>query len=228
MALKKIPSNGCPPQPKSRSYKTLLILYYPLYTGYTFPETPLHFKQPSHVLSWALSRFKKDGLGNAWVGSLPSFLRFVGVTRVDRTTLRITSFSTHRRSSLEGAFFSDVTFYDIIDPTVIPSTNYMQCSDSLYTQCLNTFKTTQDYQMSSNSTYTPNRKCIDSTSQDISFHHCPFLSGKKHSSANSFIQLEKKFKYLKENTYIDIGRWVSILFDSIFTSSNSHTQILLR
>jgi hypothetical protein len=38
-------------------------------------------------LSWALSRFKKDRLGNAWVGSLPSFLRFVGVTRVDPTNV---------------------------------------------------------------------------------------------------------------------------------------------
>ncbi|KAL3788215.1 hypothetical protein HJC23_004682 [Cyclotella cryptica] len=87
----------------------------------------------------------------------------------------------------------DVTFYDIIDPTVIPTTHYMQCSDSLYTQCVNTFKTTQDYQMSSNSTYMPNRKCIDSTSEDVSFHHCPFLS------------IGEKFKYLKDNTYTDIG-----------------------
>ena len=184
--------------------------------------------QPSHALSWALSRFKKDGLGNAWVGSLPSFLRFVGVTRVDPTNLRITSFSTHRRSSLEDAFFSDVTFYDIIDPTVIPTTHYMQCSHALYTQCVNTFKTTQDYQMSSNSTYMPNRKCIDSTCEDVSFHHCPFLSSKKHSSCNLFIQLEKKFKYLKDNTYTDIGMCMSSFFDSIFTSSNSHTQIRHR
>eukprot|EP00804_Cyclotella_cryptica_P023294 CCRYP_000465-RA/>CCRYP_000465-RA protein AED:0.00 eAED:0.00 QI:492/1/1/1/0/0/2/21/294 len=86
----------------------------------------------------------------------------------------------------------------------------MQCSHSLYTHCVNTFKNTQDYQMSSNSTYMPNRKCIDSTSEDVSFHHCPFLSSKKHSSGNSFIQLEKKFKYLKDNTFTNIDKLVHI------------------
>ena len=176
-------------------------------------------------MSWALSRFKKDGLGNAWVGSLPSFLRFVGVTRVDPTNLRITSFFTNRRSSLEHAFFSDVTFYDIIDPTVIPTTHYMQCSHALYTQCVNTFKTTQDYQRSSNSTYMPHRKCIDSTSEDVSFHHCPFLSSKKHSSGNSFIQLEKKFKYLKDNTYTDIGMYMSSFLNP-FSYHQTLTHIL--
>ncbi|KAL7482176.1 hypothetical protein ACHAW6_012157, partial [Cyclotella cf. meneghiniana] len=86
----------------------------------------------------------------------------------------------------------------------------MQCSDSLFTQCVDTFKTTQDYHMSSNSTYMPNRKCIDSTCEDVSFHHCPFLSSKKHSSGNLFIQLEKKFKYLKDNTYTDIDKLVHL------------------
>ena len=56
-------------------------------------------------MSWALSRFKKDGLGNAWVGSLPSFLRFVGVARVDRTNLRITHHLKMPLEPLRGACF---------------------------------------------------------------------------------------------------------------------------
>lgn len=95
-------------QPKNRNAETRDTLCYPLYTGFTFPETPFHFKQPSCALSWALSRFKKDGLGNAWFSSLQSFVRFVGVTRVAPMNSKATSLCTNSRSSLEETFLSDV------------------------------------------------------------------------------------------------------------------------
>lgn len=148
------------------------------------------------------------------------FPRFIGVTTVAPMSLSVTFFSTHWRSSLEDDFFSLVMFNDII----IPSTDYLWCSGSLYNLCLNTFKTTQNYHMSSNSSYMPNQKCIVSLSEDIIYHHGPFLSGKKHSSANKFIQLEKIFKYIKDNLPLTCTRF---FFDSSFTSSK-HTQILIR
>jgi hypothetical protein len=55
------------------------ILYYPLYSGWDFPEYPFLFKKPNEAACWAMSIFKRDGLGNVWgQGKFPQFLSFVG------------------------------------------------------------------------------------------------------------------------------------------------------
>ena len=55
-----------------------IVLYYPLYSGWDFPEYPFLFKKPNMVVCWAMSRFKQDGLGNVWgQGQYPQLLSFV-------------------------------------------------------------------------------------------------------------------------------------------------------
>ncbi len=41
-----------------------VVLFYPLYSGWDFPEYPFLFKNPNQAACWAISRFKRDGLGN--------------------------------------------------------------------------------------------------------------------------------------------------------------------
>jgi hypothetical protein len=43
-----------------------VVLYYPLYSGWDFPKYPFLFKKPYKAACWAISRFKRDGLGNVW------------------------------------------------------------------------------------------------------------------------------------------------------------------
>jgi hypothetical protein len=54
--------------------------YYPPYGGYSFPDTPLLFQSPAEALTWGISRFKRDGLSNAWGDEVyPEFLKYVFV-----------------------------------------------------------------------------------------------------------------------------------------------------
>ncbi len=56
-----------------------VILYYPLYSGWDFPEYPFLFKKPNKAACWSMSRFKQDCLGNVWgQGKYLQFLSFVG------------------------------------------------------------------------------------------------------------------------------------------------------
>jgi hypothetical protein len=56
-----------------------VVLYYPLYSGWDFPEYPFLFKKPNKAACWAISRVKRDSLGNVWgQGKYPQFLSFVG------------------------------------------------------------------------------------------------------------------------------------------------------
>jgi hypothetical protein len=65
---------------------TKTVLYYPLYGGYHSSNCPVLFANPMHAMTWAITRFKKDGICNAWAGkTLPDFLHFVGVFKCDQS-----------------------------------------------------------------------------------------------------------------------------------------------
>ena len=83
------------------------VVFYPLYGGYHSEDLPICFNCPSHALVWSLSRFKKDGLGNAWASSdLPHFLRFVGILPYKEGCITPTSRPTSfRPSKTEETFF---------------------------------------------------------------------------------------------------------------------------
>ncbi len=51
-----------------------VVLYYPLYSGWDFPEYPFLFKKPNKAACWAMSRFKQDCLEKVWgQGNYPQF-----------------------------------------------------------------------------------------------------------------------------------------------------------
>ncbi len=69
------------------------MYYYPLYSGWTFPEYPFLFCKPTEATCWAMSRFKRDGLGSLWEPlDYPVFLKFVGrVTISNSDIVRVSS-----------------------------------------------------------------------------------------------------------------------------------------
>jgi hypothetical protein len=106
---------------------------------------------------WSLSRFKKDGLGNAWASSdLPHFLRFVGILPYKEGCItsisRPTSFQP---SKTEETFFSKVTFLRIAKQDGIEGSGqkYVKATDSAFKTCVSSLKSYQDYHYSSNSVY---------------------------------------------------------------------------
>jgi hypothetical protein len=123
-------------------------------SGWSFPSMPHFFLTPTEACSWALSRFKRDGLSNIWGnGIYPAFIKFVGVLVTDNSSFtecaKIDLFS----SKIETHFFQDCKFlhllnmensilsYEKIDPT-----EFSELSDNL-------FHASVDYQFSTNSTY---------------------------------------------------------------------------
>jgi hypothetical protein len=67
------------------------------------------------ALTWSISRFKKDGLGNASNQfDLPDFLKFVGVLKCSHSAKARIAIPCHfRQSSIEQQFFSNVLFYEL-------------------------------------------------------------------------------------------------------------------
>jgi hypothetical protein len=73
----------------SKTMKSV-VLYYPLYSRWDFPEYPFLFKEPNKAACWAISRFKQDGLGNAWgQGKYPQFLSFVSQVMMKRCEVQV-------------------------------------------------------------------------------------------------------------------------------------------
>jgi hypothetical protein len=88
-----------------------VILYYPLYSGWDFPEYPFLLKKLNEAACWAISRFKQDGLGNVWgQGKYPQFLSFVGQVMMKRCEFQVALESPTTKSKIENCFFSQVIF----------------------------------------------------------------------------------------------------------------------
>jgi hypothetical protein len=89
-----------------------VVLYYPLYSGWDFPEYPFLFKKPNKAACWAISRFKRDSLGNVWgQGNYPQFLSFVSRVMMKRCEVQVALESPTTKSRIENCFFSQVTFH---------------------------------------------------------------------------------------------------------------------
>jgi hypothetical protein len=59
--------------------RLLDYIYYPLHSGWKFPDFPFLFHKPTDSSCRAISRLKQDGLENVWEpGEYLDFLRFVG------------------------------------------------------------------------------------------------------------------------------------------------------
>ena len=176
--------------PKSNEHG---IFYYALFSGWSFPIYPPLFLFPGKALAWGLSRFKKEGLSNAWgPENYPDFMHYVGTAQVLlENVTKIEMPSCGKISSKEKKYFSDVTFFEPVDMDSIVSTGYVRGKDCLFNECINTMKSFQDFMSSSGSIYEANAKCPGSSQSDVEFKHPVFLSGKAQN--RKFIQIEKNF-----------------------------------
>jgi hypothetical protein len=80
-------------------------LYYPLYSGWSFPSMPHFFLMPDEACSWTLSRFKRDGLSNIWGdGVYPEFIQFVGVIVTEASSFQECTKTVNLSSQIERDF----------------------------------------------------------------------------------------------------------------------------
>jgi hypothetical protein len=132
------------------------VLFYPLYSGWDFPEYPFLFKNPNQAACWAISSFKRDGLGNVWgqENYLP-FLRFVGQVTMRRSDVKVALESPPIfKSKIEHSFFSQVIFHVPKKDSILLSSDYVQLSKETFVQCTGVFCNKEaDYQQSSRSIY---------------------------------------------------------------------------
>ena len=192
------------------------LFFYPLYTGWMFPDSQVIFGSPSEAAAWAISRFKRDGLSNVWgPDCYPEFLHFVGSVSTTSPMVIPMPQST-KTSKIEQSYFGAVSFYTTSIEHVVHC-SYTKLNASLFLKVAHTMKPTQCYQSSSGSVYRKNMVCPLSTHQDVHFTHSPFLSMKKPPN-RGFINLMTKFKYLKSNTYIDHGKHSHSFFVSLCNS----------
>ena len=188
------------------SKDTAAAMYFPHYNGWDMPEVPLFFKHPSFALCWALSRFKRDGLSNIFgTNKYPPFMQYIGIAYTPESNVTSTAMPFNKKQSkIEKAYFSNVEFFLPVNSSLV-QTKYIKCKDHLYRSCMESMKSLPDYQSSSNSIYKSNTRCPTSSHKDVEFCFSPFLASKKQP-AGSFIKLESKFKYIKNNSYCDYGK----------------------
>ncbi len=132
-----------------------VILYYPLNSGWNFPEYPFLFKKPNKVACWAMSRLKWDGLGNVWgQDKYPRFLSFVGLVMMKRCEVQVALESPTTKSKIENHFFGQVIFHLPKKEPILLSSDYVQLSETTFFQCTGGFHTNEpNYQQSANSIY---------------------------------------------------------------------------
>lgn len=194
---------------RKRRQPTSVKLFYALYEGYELcgDSVPFHFWNPSEALTWGISRWKKDGIGNGFLHRHPpSIFQFVGMTVLREENIEIVDRPYKMHSQIEENFFSSVVFLKIRDPSLVIENSYMKCNNDVYLECLSKMKAKQDYQLSSNSIYVSNEVCpTDNTGNSVSFFPSSVLANKSRVSSSGFIQLEASLRHFKENTYCDLG-----------------------
>lgn len=175
------------------------VMYYPLYSGWQFPQFPYMFRYPTEAACWAISRFKRDGLGNVWdPGDYPFFLQFVG--RLSIPTIDMYGVSLPCNSAIEHQFFEGVRFYHPKKECRLLKSDYVKLCPDTFHQCIQGFRKTADYLLSANSIYMDKGKCCCRfiTLNRVRSMYNNTLSRKLSLSAG-FIRIEAPFKYIKEN-----------------------------
>jgi hypothetical protein len=115
----------------------------------------ISLKKPNKAACWAISRFKRDGLGNVWVqGNYPQFLSFVSQVMMKRCEVQVALESPTTKSKIEHCSFNQVIFHLPKENPILLSSDYVQLSEKTFFQCTGGFHTNEpDYQQSANSIY---------------------------------------------------------------------------
>ena len=95
----------CDSRSRTPTRSRMKLLYYPLYSGWSFPSMPHFFLMPGEACSWTLSRFKRDGLSNIWGdGVYPEFIQFVGVIVTEASSFQECTKTVNLSSQIERDF----------------------------------------------------------------------------------------------------------------------------
>jgi hypothetical protein len=186
-----------------------MSLYDPLYSGWDFPEYPFLFKKPNEAACWAISRFKRDGLGNVWgQGKYPQFLSFVGQVMMKRCEIQVALELMTNKSKIENRFFSQVIFHLPKKNSIILRSDYVQLSEKTFFQCTGGFHTNKpDYQQSTNSIYQDQDRfsCQRMTMNTINKKFDVTLH-QKLAQSGGFIQFEAWFNFMKDSPPKNYGK----------------------
>lgn len=206
-------------------------LYYGLWGGKLFPERPPLFSSPAQAAAWSISRFHKDGLPPMWgPRNYPWFLSFVGVVVVDAVQIkkvRLHNFVHNAKpeQKREQPYWSPVDFYSV-DDSFIYSSTYARVKPSKFQDIIETFQELPCYHSSAGSIYTDNT-CPTSCSSDAEYVYNHSLDRRLSNvkcSGGSFIQIERKFVYLKDKGYCNLGelhQFNYLCSNTICTHSNT-------
>ena len=201
-------------------------LYYPLYSGWSFPSMPHCFLTPGEACSWTLSRFKRDGLSNIWGdGVYPEFVQFVGVIVTDTSSYQDCTETVHLSSQIEREFFQGCKFLHLINMKNcttsyerIKPTEFKILSDDL-------FRSRVDYQLSTNSVY---QKSVTALSRSINKTYYEVnnrLRVMQESSPDHIIRLEVMCKEMKDHTFDNVEEIVGFL--SRYTTLTNFDRIVV-
>ena len=180
-------------------------LYYPLYSGWSFPSMPYFFLMPGEACSWALSRFKRDGLSNICVhGVYPEFIKFVGVLFTDNSSFQECTKNDLFSSNKETDFFQGCKFFHLLNMhnsslsyERIHPTEFSVLADNL-------FHSRVDYQLSTNSIY---RRGVTALSHPITTTYYEVnnqLRVMQDTSPDHIIRLEMMCRQMKDHTFDNV------------------------
>ena len=191
--------------------------FYPLYTGWSFPEHVPVFRQPTQAACWSISRFHKDGLANIWgPNNYPDFLHYVGTLILHPSNIAPIPMPScsGRTSKVEVSFFSGVQFFQVLDNNAVVESHYARLNESIFNQCIASFKPTPDYHSSSNSIY--KFRCVTSELDAVSLASLqPSVASicldRTLRMSTPFIRLESRFHYIKNGHYCDYGKFAILI-----------------
>ena len=105
------------------------LFYHPLYGDWKLPKRPCLFRTQGEACTWALSRFKRDGLSNICGPNYPEFLKFVGTIVTDLNSICDCTLTMPFKLKIERLFFQGVTFYQL-KKNAEYKTHYQQIDDN--------------------------------------------------------------------------------------------------
>jgi hypothetical protein len=181
-------------------------LYYPLYSGLSFPCMPHFFLTPGEACSWALSRFKRDGLSNiCGNGVYPEFIKFVGVLVTDNLSFQECTKNDLFSSKKETDFFQGCKFFHLLnmDNSILSYERIHPTELSVLSD--NLFRSRVDYQLSTNSTY--RRGGVTALSHPITTTYYEVnnqLRVMQETSPDRIIRFEMTCRHMKDHTFDNV------------------------
>lgn len=163
---------------------------------------PHFFGTPTEACSWALSKFKRDGLSNiCGYDVYPEFIRFIGVLVIDKSSFKESVQKNIFSSKKETQFFKGCKFLHILnmDNSIL---SYERIDPKEFSALSEkSFHARIDYQLSANSTY---RRGVSALSYPITNTYYEVnnqLRVMQASSPDNIIRFETTCRHMKDHTF---------------------------